>query len=79
MFLKDTLKSPPAENKTMNKASIYGIGGTTIFYISLGCVGYVAFGDATPGNILTGFKKPFWLIDIAHLALLIHLVAAYQV
>nr|CAD1818165.1 unnamed protein product [Ananas comosus var. bracteatus] len=77
--IQDTLKSPPAENKTMNKASIYGIGGTTIFYISLSCVGYVAFGDATPGNILTGFKKPFWLIDIAHLALLIHLVAAYQV
>lgn len=79
MFLKDTLKSPPSENGTMKKASIYGIGLTTLFYISLGCLGYATFGNDTPGNILTGFRKPIWLIDIANLAVLVHLFGAYQV
>ncbi|WOL03600.1 amino acid permease 4-like [Canna indica] len=77
--IQDTLKSPPSENKIMKKASIYGIGSTTLFYISLGCVGYAAFGNDTPGNILTGFLEPFWLIQIANLAVLIHLFGAYQI
>ncbi|XP_043703587.1 amino acid permease 8-like [Telopea speciosissima] len=77
--IQDTLKSPPAENKTMKKASLYGLGVTTLFYVSLGCMGYVAFGNNAPGNILTGFYEPFWLVDIANLAVLIHLIGAFQV
>ncbi|KMZ57076.1 Amino acid permease I, putative, expressed [Zostera marina] len=77
--IQDTLKSPPSENKTMKKASSYGIGATTLFYITLGCVGYGAFGNNTPGNILTGIYEPYWVIDVANIAVLIHLVGAYQV
>lgn len=77
--IQDTLKSPPPENRTMKKASIFGIGFTTLFYVSLGCVGYAAFGNDAPGNILTGFQEPIWLIEIAHLAVIIHLVGAYQI
>ncbi|KAK9095884.1 hypothetical protein Sjap_021381 [Stephania japonica] len=78
-ILKDTLKSPPSENKTMKKASMYGLGATTVFYVSLGLMGYVAFGNDVPGNILTAFREPFWLIDAANLAVVIHLIGAYQV
>jgi Transmembrane amino acid transporter protein len=78
-FLKDTLKSPPSENKTMKKASLYGIGVTSIFYVSIGCIGYAAFGNDAPGNLLTGFYEPFWLVDLGNIAVLIHLVGAYQV
>lgn len=77
--VQDTLKSPPAENKTMKKASRYGIGITTVFYMFIGCIGYAAFGNDVPGNILTGFKNPFWLVDIANIAVVIHMVGAYQV
>nr|XP_010911832.1 amino acid permease 6 [Elaeis guineensis] len=79
--IQDTLRSPPPENKTMKKAAMYGIGITTIFYLSLGCIGYAAFGNEAPGNILTGFGiyEPFWLIDIGNICLIIHLVGAYQV
>ncbi|XP_072999258.1 amino acid permease 8-like [Typha latifolia] len=77
--IQDTIKSPPPENQTMKRASLYGIGVTTIFYVSLGCLGYAAFGNEAPGNILTGFYEPFWLVDIANVAVLIHLVGAYQV
>ncbi|KAE8684504.1 Amino acid permease 3 [Hibiscus syriacus] len=35
----------------------------------------------SPGNLLTGFGfyNPFWLLDIANAAIVIHLVGAYQV
>lgn len=44
-------------------------------------MGYAAFGDLAPGNLLTGFGfyNPFWLLDIANVAIVIHLVGAYQV
>ncbi|KAJ8618649.1 hypothetical protein MRB53_014835 [Persea americana] len=77
--IQDTIKSPPPEHETMKKASMYGIGLTTMFYISLGCVGYAAFGNGAPGNILTGFHEPFWLVDIANIGVIIHLIGAYQV
>ncbi|KAF8411991.1 hypothetical protein HHK36_004550 [Tetracentron sinense] len=77
--IQDTLKSPPPENKVMKKVTLYGLGITTMFYVSLGCVGYAAFGNDAPGNILTGFNEPFWLVDIANLAVLVHLIGAYQV
>ena len=63
----------------MKKATLYGIGVTAIFYVSLGCVGYAAFGNDAPGNILTGFYEPFWLVDIANIAVLVHLLGAFQV
>ncbi|KAL5704121.1 hypothetical protein ACHQM5_022594 [Ranunculus cassubicifolius] len=77
--IQDTLKSPPSENVTMRKASLYGISVTTVFYVAIGCIGYAAFGSGTPGNILTGFSKPFWLVDIANIFIIVHLVGAYQV
>ncbi|KAF5806299.1 putative amino acid transporter, transmembrane domain-containing protein [Helianthus annuus] len=79
--IQDTIKSPPAEYKTMKKATMISVVTTTIFYMFCGCFGYAAFGDMAPGNLLTGFGfyNPFWLLDIANAAIVIHLVGAYQV
>eukprot|EP01018_Ginkgo_biloba_P037198 Gb_08913 [translate_table: standard] len=79
--IQDTVKSRPSENKTMKKASIMGISVTTLFYMSVGCFGYSAFGNNAPGNLLTGFGfyNPFWLVDIANVCIAVHLVGAYQV
>ena len=81
MILQDTLKSPPAEENTMRKATLISVVVTTLFYMLCGCVGYAAFGDSSPGNLLAagGFRNPYWLLDIANLAIVIHLVGAYQV
>ena len=81
MILQDTVKSPPAENKVMKKASFIGVSTTTAFYFLCGCLGYAAFGNRAPGNILTGFGfyEPYWLIDIANICIIIHLVGAFQV
>ncbi|XP_019154495.1 PREDICTED: amino acid permease 4-like [Ipomoea nil] len=79
--IQDTVKSPPAESKTMKKATLISVAVTTLFYMMCGCFGYAAFGDQSPGNLLTGFGfyNPFWLLDIANAAIVIHLVGAYQV
>ncbi|XP_022870348.1 amino acid permease 3-like [Olea europaea var. sylvestris] len=79
--IQNTIKSPPSEYKTMKKATLLSVVVTTIFYMSCGCFGYAAFGDLSPGNLLTGFGfyNPYWLLDIANAAIVIHLVGAYQV
>ncbi|KAJ4835434.1 putative amino acid permease 7 [Turnera subulata] len=79
--IQDTLKSPPSENKTMKKASMIAIFVTTFFYLCCGCFGYAAFGNSTPGNLLTGFGfyEPYWLIDFANACIVLHLVGGYQI
>ncbi|XP_022980989.1 amino acid permease 3-like [Cucurbita maxima] len=79
--IQDTIKAPPSEIKTMKKASRTSIAVTTSFYLLCGCMGYAAFGDLAPSNLLTGFGfyNPYWLIDIANIAIVVHLVGAYQV
>ncbi|CAK9151313.1 unnamed protein product [Ilex paraguariensis] len=79
--IQDTIKAPPTEAKTMQKATLLSVVVTTIFYMFCGCFGYAAFGDMAPGNLLTGFGfyNPYWLLDIANAAIVIHLVGAYQV
>ncbi|KAG6541568.1 hypothetical protein Mapa_017040 [Marchantia paleacea] len=63
----------------MKKATLWGTSVTTAFYMSVAISGYLAFGDATPGNLLTGFFTPYWLVDFANVCIVIHLIGAYQV
>ncbi|KAK3139469.1 hypothetical protein QOZ80_5AG0383780 [Eleusine coracana subsp. coracana] len=80
--IQDTIKAPPpSEAKVMQKATGMSVATTTIFYMLCGCMGYAAFGNDAPDNLLTGFGfyEPFWLLDIANIAIVVHLVGAYQV
>ncbi len=65
----------------MKKATTLAIFITTGFYMAVGMIGYGAFGDEAPTNLLTGFGffNPYWLIDIANVFIMVHLVGAYQV
>ncbi|KAJ0638852.1 putative amino acid transporter, transmembrane domain-containing protein [Helianthus annuus] len=65
----------------MKTATTIGISASTSFYMLCGLLGYAAFGNDAPGNYLTGFGfyDPFWLVDIANLCIVIHLIGAYQV
>ncbi|KAK1588478.1 hypothetical protein Q3G72_023759 [Acer saccharum] len=77
--IQDTLKLAPAENKVMKKVTLCSVGSTTLFYISIGCTGYAAYGNQVPGNILSRFYNLLWLVDVANLAVIVHLIFAYQV
>jgi len=79
--MKDTLKSPPSESLTMRRASTISLAVTTSFYLLCGGFGYAAFGNNTPGNLMTGFGfyEPYWLLDLANACIAIHLVGGYQV
>ncbi|KAL3637561.1 hypothetical protein CASFOL_018729 [Castilleja foliolosa] len=79
--IMDTLKSSPPEKVTMKKASVTAVCITTFFYLCCGGFGYAAFGNSTPGNLLTGFGfyEPYWLIDFANACVVLHLVGGYQV
>ncbi|WVY91606.1 hypothetical protein V8G54_037120 [Vigna mungo] len=79
--IQDTIKPPPQESKTMSNATLFSVWVTSIFYLLCGGFGYAAFGDSSPGNLLTGFGfyNPYWLADIVNVAIVVHLVGAYQV
>jgi hypothetical protein len=65
----------------MKRATFFGLGVTTLSYASVASAGYFAFGNGAPANILTGFGfyNPYWLLDLANVAVVVHLVGADQV
>lgn len=79
--IQNTLRSSPPENIAMKKANVTGVLTTTVFYMMCGCFGYAAFGNNAPGNLLTGFGfyEPFWLVDLANMCIVLHLVGSYQI
>ncbi|CAA3020041.1 probable amino acid permease 7 isoform X1 [Olea europaea subsp. europaea] len=79
--IQDTLRPDPLERVIMKKASIMAVCVTTFFYLCCGGLGYAAFGNSTPGNLLTGFGfyEPYWLVDFANACVVLHLVGGYQV
>ncbi|KAL6883605.1 hypothetical protein ACP4OV_011019 [Aristida adscensionis] len=78
--IQDTLKSSPPESETMRKGNVIAVLVTTFFYLCVSCFGYAAFGNAAPGNLLTGFGfyEPYWLIDFANACIVLHLLGGYQ-
>lgn len=53
---------------------------TFVCYFGVALAGYAAFGSAVSDNILNNLTVgPKWLTAIAHLCVVIHVLAAYQV
>jgi amino acid permease len=50
----------------MKKATLFSIIITTVCYLLCGCMGYAAFGNYAPGNLLTGFGfyNPCWTLPM---------------
>lgn len=75
------MNSPPPEKVKMKAASTAAVCITAFFYLCCGGFGYGAFGNSTPGNLLTGFGfyEPYWLVNFANACVVLHLVGGYQV
>ncbi|PRQ27569.1 putative pre-rRNA-processing protein TSR2 [Rosa chinensis] len=50
--IQDTLKSSPPENKVMKRAVVIGGSTMTLFFMMYASLGYAAFGNKTPENLL---------------------------
>ncbi|WVZ96175.1 hypothetical protein U9M48_041844 [Paspalum notatum var. saurae] len=82
--IQDTIRAPPpSESKVMQKAMRLSVATTTVFYMLCGCMGYAAFGDAAHRDLVLrgfdGFCVPLWLLDVANLAIVVHLIGAYRI
>ncbi|KAI3463083.1 hypothetical protein Pfo_019746 [Paulownia fortunei] len=50
-----------------------------ICYFPVALIGYWAFGNAVDDNILMSLEKPKWLIAMANMFVVIHLIGSYQI
>jgi amino acid permease len=79
MEIQDTLHEPPKAVVNMKKAIHVGMGCSLVFYMCVSVLGYLALGNAVPGDILTGFTEPSFVVTAANAMVLIHMLPAYQV
>lgn len=63
----------------MKRAVNTGMGCALLFYLAVSITGYMALGDAVPGDILTGFTEPAGVVGSANVMVLLHMLPAYQV
>jgi hypothetical protein len=77
--IQDTLRQPPKSIGTMKKSCNIAITTSFFFYISVACSGYAAEGNDVAPMILESFDGPEWALIIANIAVLAHMITAYQV
>ncbi|XP_058735843.1 amino acid permease 3-like [Vicia villosa] len=80
--IQEKMKSPPPQSKSVKTAMLISVAVTTMYYLACGSLVYAALGENSPGNPLMdfdfGFRNPFWLLDVANGAILLHLAGVYQ-
>ncbi|KAG9145758.1 hypothetical protein Leryth_011179 [Lithospermum erythrorhizon] len=64
----------------MKLTNLISLTMTTLLYRLCGCFGYSTFEDNSLGNLIArfSFHNHFWLVVIANVAMVIHLVGEYQ-
>ena len=77
--IQSTLKQPPSAVRTMTRVSVIAITASYVFYIWVGVAGYAALGSNVTPIILNSFCGPNWAILLAQIAILIHMLSAFQV
>lgn len=92
--VQDTLKAAPASSAKrsdcarMKRSINMAMCVTSSFYFAAGCLGYSAFGDVAPTNLLivqrvgssrSGFTNPYWLVDCANVFVMVNMLGGYQV
>jgi amino acid permease len=77
--IEDTLKQPPAAAKSMKKAVNIAVSGAFGFYMLVACAGYAALGNDVSALVLQSFTGPKWALLVAEIAVLAHMLTAFQV
>lgn len=77
--IEDTLRQPPSAAKQMKKACNIAVTGAFIFYMAVATTGYAALGNGVSSLVLQSFTGPRWALLVAEIAVLAHMLTAFQV
>ncbi|XP_042455482.1 lysine histidine transporter 1-like [Zingiber officinale] len=79
--IQATIPSTPEKpsKKPMWKGVVVAYIVVAICYFPVALIGYWAFGNTVEDNILITLEKPSWLIAIANMFVVIHVVGSYQI
>lgn len=77
--VQDTLRQPPSPIKQMYKSSTYALSTCFILYMLVGSSGYASKGNEVSSNILDSFTSPIWALILAYCALLLNMLASFQI
>ncbi|KAK4283523.1 hypothetical protein QN277_000465 [Acacia crassicarpa] len=79
--IQATIPSTPEKPSKgpMWKGVIWAYIGVFICYFPVALLGYYVFGNSVADNVLVGLEHPRWLIVVANIFVVIHVVGGYQV
>ncbi|WVZ95270.1 hypothetical protein U9M48_041056 [Paspalum notatum var. saurae] len=79
--IQATIPSAPEKpsKKPMWKGVVVAYIIVAVCYFPAALIGYWAFGNHVDGNILITLNNPRWLIAIANMMVVVHLIGSYQV
>lgn len=79
--IQATIPSTPGKpsKKPMWKGVVVAYITVAICYFPVALIGYWAFGNSVEDNVLISLEKPRWLIALANMFVVIHVIGSYQV
>jgi amino acid permease len=79
--IQATIPSTPERpsKKPMLKGAVVAYAIVAACYFPVSLVGYWAFGNQVDDNVLISLRKPKWLIALANMMVVVHVVGSYQV
>ncbi|KAG9152325.1 hypothetical protein Leryth_021265 [Lithospermum erythrorhizon] len=79
--IQATLPSTPEKpsKKLMWKGVVVAYIVVALCYFPVAMVGYAVFGNSVEDNVLISLEKPAWLIAMANMFVVIHVIGSYQV
>ena len=79
--IQATIPSTPDKpsKKPMWQGLVLAYVVVAICYLPVAFVGYYVFGNAVDDNILITLEKPRWLIAMANIFVVVHVIGSYQV
>lgn len=81
MEIQATMPSTPQRpsKKPMWKGVVVAYVIVTLCYFPVAIIGYWTFGNSVEENILISLREPKWLIAMANMFVVVHLIGSYQV
>ncbi|PON45606.1 Amino acid transporter, transmembrane domain containing protein [Parasponia andersonii] len=79
--IQATIPSTPEKpsKKPMWRGVMVAYAVVAVCYFPVALIGYWVFGDKVEDNILVSLEKPWWLIALANMFVVVHVIGSYQI